>query len=108
MAKSIRRGWYDMRAALGAAAAEIFIYGEIGWEVTAESFVADLREVATPTTPLVIHINSIGGNVFEGMAIYNVLKARTAPVEVRIDGIALSMGSVIAMAGNPVVMRNPL
>ena len=113
MPESIRRSWpgargpygYDMRAAAGdSAAVEIYVYGEIGWEVTARSFLADLHEAAGPTTPLVVHINSIGGSVFEGLAIYNVLAARRAPVTTIVDGIALSMGSVIALAGEPTQM----
>lgn len=113
MPESIRRSWpgargpygYDMRAAAGdSAAVEIYVYGEIGWEVTAQSFLADLHEAAGPTTPLVVHINSIGGSVFEGLAIYNVLAARRAPVTTIVDGIALSMGSVIALAGEPTQM----
>ena len=51
-----------------------------------------------------LHINCVGGDVFEGMAIYNVLKKRTARTTVYIEGIAASMGSVIALAGDEVVM----
>ena len=51
-----------------------------------------------------LHINCVGGDVFEGMAIYNVLKKRTAKTTVYIEGIAASMGSVIALAGDEVVM----
>lgn len=113
MRKSIRRNWpgargaygYAMQAAATAGAAvEIFIYGEIGWEVSARSFLDDLHEVATPTTPLVVHINSVGGNVWEGIAIYNILISRPGPVTTVVDGIALSMGSIIALAGNPTQM----
>ncbi|WP_337996220.1 ClpP-like prohead protease/major capsid protein fusion protein [Oleispirillum naphthae] len=113
MPKSIRRSWpgargpygYDMRMAVGNdAAVEIFVYGEIGWEVTAQSFLNDLRDVATPTTPLVVHINSVGGSVWEGLAIYNILISRAASVTTIVDGIALSMGSIIALAGKPTQM----
>jgi len=51
-----------------------------------------------------LHINCVGGDVFEGMAIYNVLKKRTAKTTVYIEGIAASMGSVIALAGDEVIM----
>lgn len=103
--KEIVRNWYRLKAPIDAgAAAEVYIYGEIGWQVTADQFVQDLREVAGPTTPLTVYINSPGGSVWDGLAIHNTLKRRTATVTVHIDGIALSMGSAIAMAGDFVVM----
>lgn len=51
-----------------------------------------------------IYINSLGGDVFEGVAIYNVLKRTRAYKRVFIDGIAASAASVIAMAGNSIYM----
>ena len=51
-----------------------------------------------------IHINCVGGDVFDGMAIYNIIKKRTAETTVYIEGIAASMGSVIALAADNVVM----
>lgn len=55
--------------------------------------------------PLDIHINSYGGEVFEGFAIYNMLKKYTGYKKVYIDGIGASIASVIAMAGNEVIMN---
>lgn len=113
MPESIRRSWpgargpygYDMRMAGGeGTAAEVYIYGELGWEVTAQSFLDDLRAVAAPTAPLTVHINSVGGDVWEGLAIYNLLISRAASVTTVVDGIALSMGSIIALAGKPARM----
>lgn len=103
--KGIVRSWYKMvpPANMGVAA-EIYIYGEIGWEVTADQFVNDLREIADPTMPLTVYINSPGGGVWDGLAIYNTLKRRPGTVTVHIDGIALSMGSAIAMAGDTIIM----
>lgn len=54
--------------------------------------------------PLDIHINSYGGEVFEGFAIYNMLKQYKGVKTVYVDGIAASIASVIAMAGDRVVM----
>lgn len=51
-----------------------------------------------------VRINSLGGSAFEGVAIHNLLKADPAPVTVRIDGIAASSASLIAMAGDTVIM----
>ena len=55
--------------------------------------------------PLNIYINSNGGEVFEGFAIYNVIKRYGGQKTVYIDGLAASIASVIAMAGDKVVMN---
>lgn len=52
-----------------------------------------------------VHINSNGGSVFAGIAIYNMLKNYDGNVTVYIDGVAASIASVIAMAGDRIVMR---
>jgi ATP-dependent Clp endopeptidase proteolytic subunit ClpP len=56
--------------------------------------------------PLNIYINSGGGSVFAGLAIYNMLKRSKANKTVYIDGLAASIASVIAMAGDKIVMPN--
>ncbi len=53
---------------------------------------------------IIVHINSVGGLVFDGWSIYNALKAHKGKVSVRIEGIAASIASVIAMAGETVVI----
>lgn len=55
-------------------------------------------------THINLHINSPGGDVFEGIAIFNALKTHGASITVYVDGVAASMASVIAMVGNPVIM----
>lgn len=55
--------------------------------------------------PLNVYINSYGGEVFEGFAIYNILKRYGGYKTIYIDGIAASIASVIAMSGNKVVMN---
>ncbi len=55
-------------------------------------------------THINLHINSPGGDVFEGIAIFNALKTHGASITVHVDGLAASMASVIAMVGNPVIM----
>ena len=52
-----------------------------------------------------IHINSGGGSVFAGITIYNMLKNHSGFKTVYIDGLAASIASVIALAGDKVVMR---
>ncbi|KIU35121.1 peptidase S14 [Atlantibacter hermannii] len=84
--------------------AEIYIYDEIGyWGVTAKQFVANLKALGD-ITHIKLHINSPGGDVFDGIAIFNALKFHGAAITVYIDGLAASMASVIAMVGNPVIM----
>jgi ATP-dependent Clp endopeptidase proteolytic subunit ClpP len=84
--------------------AEIYIYDEIGyWGVTARQFVNDLKALGD-ISHINLHINSPGGDVFDGIAIFNALKHHGAAITVHIDGLAASMASVIAMVGNPVIM----
>ncbi|QOY16570.1 hypothetical protein F3K31_22685 [Escherichia coli] len=82
----------------------IYIYDEIGfWGVTAKQFISDLNALGD-ITHINLHINSPGGDVFEGIAIFNALKTHGASITVYVDGVAASMASVIAMVGNPVIM----
>lgn len=83
---------------------EIFLYDVVGdpWDgTTAKQFAADLNAIGDVGT-LNIYINSPGGSVFDGVAIYNVLKRHRARKVVQIDGIAASIASVIAMAGDEI------
>jgi ATP-dependent Clp protease, protease subunit len=94
--------WFDFRAQTGGA--EIVIYDEIGaFGIPAKAFLDELKALG-PIPELTLRINSPGGSVFDGVAIYNALKRHDARVTVWIDGIAASIASMIAMAGNEVVM----
>ncbi|AEA27915.1 peptidase S14 ClpP [Pseudonocardia dioxanivorans CB1190] len=87
-----------------ASTADVYVFDTIGgwWGMTADDFV---RDVATlDVDQIVLHLNSPGGDAFEGVAIANVLRAHRARVVVRVDGMAASAASVIAMAGDEVVM----
>jgi ATP-dependent Clp endopeptidase proteolytic subunit ClpP len=96
------RRWYQFRAR--AKGAEIVIYDEIGaFGIPAKAFLDELRALG-PVAQLTVRINSPGGSVFDGVAIYNALKRHGARVTVWIDGIAASIASMIAMAGDEVVM----
>lgn len=96
--------WYRIQAQAGQSVADVWLFGEIGCEVTAQSFLDQLRALGE-LTDITVHINSVGGSVFEGLAIYNLLASHPAGVNVIIEGFALSMGSVIAMAGDVVEMQ---
>lgn len=95
--------------ALSNKEAEIDIEGEITsriWEDTdtsASQFRDLLKQVGDVKT-INLHINSPGGDVFEGVAIYNMLKQNKANIHVYVDGLAASIASVIAMAGDTITM----
>ena len=98
------KSWYSIQAAAKANTADIYIYDEIGyWGITAADFAKDLKAQGD-VTEIHLHINSPGGSVYDGTAIYNLLKNHKAHVTVHIDGLAASMGSVIAMAGDTIIM----
>lgn len=71
-----------------------------GTGVTARRISAALRSIGT--RPVTVQINSPGGNYFEGLAIYNMLRAHSAEVTVQVLGIAASAASVIAMAADTI------
>lgn len=87
--------------------AEILIYEDIGegWYggITAKQFTADLKALGDVST-INVRVNSPGGDVFDGVAIYNQLLQHKATVNVFIDGLAASIASVIAMAGNTITI----
>lgn len=82
---------------------EIYLYDEIGGDgITSPDFIGALKECTMPQ--MTLRINSPGGDVFHGNAIFNALKRHPAKVSVAVDGLAASMASVIAMAGDRVTM----
>lgn len=84
--------------------AELLIYDEIDswWGVAAADVIAALATITTPR--LRVRVNSPGGSVFEGLAIANALRSHPADVTVQVDGLAASIASVIALAGDRLVM----
>ena len=95
------RPWFEFRAAKGDGPAEIRIYDSIGWwGVTAKDFAAELDKVEADEIDL--RINSSGGDVFDGFAIYNLLRDHPATVRTIVDGFAASIASIIALAGDSV------
>lgn len=88
---------------------EVWLYDQIGasfWGdgITAKAFQKELAAMGKVST-LNVHINSPGGDVFDGFAIYNQLKQHPATVEVDVDGVAASIASIIAMAAAPGKLR---
>lgn len=99
-----RTDWYRITNSVGGAPAVIYIYDEIGgwWGVTASDFVRDLT--AINATEIELHLNSPGGDVFDGIAIMNAIRQHRAQVTVHVDALAASIASVIAMGGDRIVM----
>lgn len=97
------KSWFRMKAS-GDKTADIYIYDEIGyWGVTARQFASSMKALGD-LDHINLHIHSPGGDVFDGIAIYNLLNSHSASKTVYIDGLAASMASVIAMVGNPIIM----
>lgn len=103
--------WGDEAAGIRPAALEsgdnvitmFDVIGEDWWTgggVTAKKVAAQLRAIGD--RPVEVQINSGGGDMFEGLAIYNVLREHPQPITVKVMGMAASAASVITMAGNTV------
>lgn len=93
---------YQIKAK-GTKKAEVLIYEDIGdsWfgGMSAKRFAEDLAKLGK-LDEINVRINSPGGSVFDGIAIYNTLRSNGARVVVDVDGLAASIASVIAMAGD--------
>jgi ATP-dependent protease ClpP protease subunit len=83
--------------------AELLIYDEISWWGICAVDVA--AALATVTGDLHVRINSPGGDMFDGIAIHNLLADHPGQVTVTVDGVAASAASIIAMAGDRIVMN---
>ena len=102
--------WFKViQSASAKEPVEILIYDQIGQDwfgnsgVNAKDFAEALKEIPKDQK-ITVAINSPGGNVWDGLAIYHQLQARKDYVTTRVDGIAASIASVIALAGREVQM----
>ena len=94
-----RPGWYHISNSVAGVPTQVSIYDEIGFfGVAAGEFMADLKGV---NGDIELHINSPGGDVHDGIAIYNQLKQRKGAISVVVDGLAASAASFIAQAASP-------
>ena len=96
---------YKIRNYKAATGAEVLIYGEIGeadFGVDAGDFYQEVAALDAPE--ITFRINSYGGDVFAGAAIYNFIRRLPALTTTTVDGVAASIASVIAMAGDQVTM----
>ena len=84
--------------------ATIYVYEEIGeWGVTGKAFAEQMQGLAKAQR-INVRINSPGGDVFDGLAMFNLLNRHGGEVTVDVDGWAASAASVVAMAGRPLNM----
>ena len=96
------RQWFEIKNA-AAEVAEVSIFDEISpWGVTAQDFVSALSGITAPTVNL--HLNTPGGDVYDGIAIYNSIKDHPARFNAYIPGLAASIGTVIAMAADSITV----
>lgn len=104
--RALERWNPEIRAADRDEDRSISIYDAIGYDpwtgegVTAKRVAGALRSLGKG--PVTVNINSPGGDMFEGLAIYNLLREHEGEVNVKVLGLAASAGSVIAMAGDTV------
>ena len=82
----------------------LLLYGEIGGEVRSGDVMRELLEAERTYGRIDVRINSVGGEVYTGIAIFNALRQSKADIHIYIDGIAASMASAIALCGKPVEM----
>ena len=112
-----KSGFWELRQEAGRPnVLQLYVYGYVepdGWDfwtgskVESETSADHFREAMAQypnATEIEIYINSLGGDVVEGTAIYNQLRRHPAHKTVYVDGFAASIASVIAMAGDEVVM----
>lgn len=110
--------WYSIRNVGDGEAKliEVFIYGEIGyWGVTSGDFIRDLQAQDDGVSPVLVHFDTIGGDLFDGIAIHNTLRSLGERCTGRVDGACFSAGSVaicgahrVEMADNALMMiHNP-
>jgi ATP-dependent Clp protease, protease subunit len=95
----------------GAEEAEVWIYDEIGenwWGegISAKGFIDELNGLPSTVATIRVRLNSPGGDVFEGFAIYQALMRHRARVVIEIDALAASAASVVAMAGDTIRMAD--
>jgi ATP-dependent Clp endopeptidase proteolytic subunit ClpP len=96
------KSWYKIEAK-GEAPPEVLIYGDIGdYDISARQFHTEFSAIKAREIDL--RINSRGGSVFEGVAMYNTIKNHPAKVTAHIDSLAASIASFIPMAADRVII----
>ncbi len=98
------KNWYSIQNKASGGAANISIHDEIGlWGVSAKQFIDEVQSLGD-VSEITLSIHSPGGDVLDGVAIYNALASHPATITARVDGFAGSMASVILMAADHIEM----
>ena len=86
--------------------ATILLYGDVGpWgDIDSQRVVTELLSIEGEYNSIDVRINSTGGDVFTGIAIFNALRQSKANIKIYVDGIAASIAGVIALCGKPLYM----
>ena len=100
--ESVNKSWYSIKAATISKPVEIAIYDIIGyWGISAKSFLDDAKSKGVfDAKNIDLRIHSPGGDVMDGLAIYNTMGRLSANIRIFIDGIAAGMASVISCLPN--------
>lgn len=90
----------------GEGSATLLLYGDIGdgYKVESGRIVSELISLQSQYEKIDVRINSRGGDVFSGMAIYNALRQSKSDITIYIDGVAASIAAIIALCGKPLYM----
>ncbi len=92
----------NFRVAAAGNTVDVYLYDVIGWPYIEAADL--LYQIPRGASKINVHLNTPGGDVCEGMAIYNMLVDHKAEIVVIVDGLAASSGSLIAMAGDTIQM----
>ena len=106
---SQNKHWYSLKASGEAEtrSIEVYVYGEIGtWGITANQFVRDLAALDDGVSPIVVAFNSVGGDLFDGLAIHNALSRLGERCTGRVDALAASAASVAVCGAHKVVIAS--
>lgn len=96
-------GWFRITGAADTDRAQVFVYDDIGWDVTAAEFIKELSAITAPVIDL--RVNSPGGYVWDGIDIYSAIKGHPSRVEALITGIAASAASMLVMAADHIAIE---
>lgn len=97
-------GWFRIANEADGDTATLTLYDEIGWFGTSDAMFAEALAAVTAKR-IMVRLNSPGGSVFQGIAVANLLRSHPAHVTVSVDGLAASIASVIAIAGDEVIAQ---
>jgi len=104
--KSISGNPMDFRIkAKTSTKAEMFMYGDVSeYDISANAVALAMKDLDSKINEIDIRLMSGGGDVFQGIAIYNILKRSEKKINIYIDGLAGSIASIIMLAGDEVII----